>query len=98
MRYTVVLSPEPDGGYSVVCPALPGYVSQGDDLEEALANILEAMELWLQVSREEGEELPGETPEVVSAEIREILSDRAEQGLPLTIETREVDLPEPVVA
>ncbi len=98
MRYTVVLSPESDGAYSVVCPALPGCVSQGDDLDDALANIREAMELWLEVSREEDEEPPIETPEVLSAEIAAILRGRAEQGMPMTIETRVVDLPKPVVA
>lgn len=37
MKFTVILSPEAGGGYSVVCPAVPGCVSQGDSLEEALA-------------------------------------------------------------
>ena len=36
-RYTVVLQREPDGGYHVFCPALPGCHSQGDTLDEALA-------------------------------------------------------------
>jgi len=43
MKFTVILSPEPDGGYSVVCSAIPGCVSQGDGLDEALANIREAI-------------------------------------------------------
>ncbi len=43
----VRLHPEPDGGYSVDVPALPGCFSEGDTLEEALAGIREAAETWL---------------------------------------------------
>ena len=92
MKFTVVLSPEADGGYSVVCPALPGCVSQGDSLDEALENIREAILLCLEVRNEDGQPAPGETPELVAEEIRACLKDRAEEGLPLTIETRVVEV------
>jgi predicted RNase H-like HicB family nuclease len=39
--------PEPTGGYSVVVPALPGCVTEGDDIEDVKANIVEAAEGWL---------------------------------------------------
>ena len=92
-KLTVILEPEEGGGYSVHCPALPGCSSQGDTLEEALANIQEAMLGVLRVRQEEGMLMPRETPEMLTEEIRQILADRAEDGLPLTIETREVELP-----
>jgi len=92
MKFTVVISPEADGGYSVVCPAVPGCVSQGDSLEEALVNIREAILLCLEVRGEDGEAAPIETPELVAEEIKACLKDRAEDGLPLTIETRVVDV------
>jgi predicted RNase H-like HicB family nuclease len=92
MKFTVVLSPEPDGGYSVVCPAVPGCVSEGDSLDEALANIREAILLCLDIRAEQGLPLPTETPDLVAEEIRTCLEDRAEDGLPLTIETREVEV------
>ena len=92
MKLTVVLAPEGDGRYSVICPAVPGCVSQGDSLEEALTNIREAILLCLEVRRADGQPSPTETPEIIALEIRECLEDRAEDGLPLTIETREVDL------
>ena len=92
MKFTVVLSPESDSGYSVVCPAVPGCVSQGDSLDEALANVREAILLCLEVRKEEGQPAPTETPEVVAEEIRACLKDRAEEGLPLTIETRVVEV------
>lgn len=92
MTFTVILEPEADGGYSVICPAIPGCVSQGDSLEEALDNIREAILLCLEVRGEEGLPPPNETPDVVAEEVRACLKDRAEDGLPLTIETREVEV------
>lgn len=50
MKFKVVLSPESVGGYSVSVPALPGCHSQGDTRAEALANIREAADLWLEVT------------------------------------------------
>ncbi len=79
MKFTVVLSPEADGGYSVVCPAVPGCVSQGDSLDEALANIREAILLCLEVWNEQALALPVETRELVAEEIRACLKDRAEE-------------------
>jgi predicted RNase H-like HicB family nuclease len=92
MKFTVILEPEAAGGYSVVCPAIPGCVSQGESLGEALDNIREAILGCLDVRREDGQPPLKETPQVIAAEIEECLRDRAEEGLPLTIETREVDV------
>ncbi len=50
MKLKVMLRPESVGGYSVSVPALPGCHSQGETREEALANIREAAELWLEVA------------------------------------------------
>jgi predicted RNase H-like HicB family nuclease len=58
MRYTVVLERESDGGYVVSVPALPGCVSQGDNRDEALANIREAIELYVEDCREAGDPVP----------------------------------------
>ena len=52
MKLKVVVCPEEVGGYSVSVPALPGCHSQGETLEEAMANIREAAELWLEVASE----------------------------------------------
>ena len=98
MKVTVIIAPEADGGYSVICPALPGCASQGDSLPEALANITEAALLCLETRQDEAMAPPVETPEVVAEEIEACLKDRAEEGLPLTIETREIELPAEVTA
>lgn len=60
MGYTVVLEQEPDGGYVAVVPALPGCVSQGDTREEALANIREAIKLYIEDCIETGDPVPQE--------------------------------------
>ncbi|MBI4066425.1 type II toxin-antitoxin system HicB family antitoxin [Candidatus Gottesmanbacteria bacterium] len=49
-EYTAVFEEETEGGYSVWVPALPGCASQGETVEEALANIQEAIELYLEDS------------------------------------------------
>jgi predicted RNase H-like HicB family nuclease len=60
MKYTVVLQRENDGGYVATVPALPGCVSQGDTREEALKNIEEAMELYLEDVKAADEPIPTE--------------------------------------
>ena len=60
MRYTVLLEPEEDGGFVVSVPALPGCISQGDTREEALANIREAIALYVEDCREAGDPVPKE--------------------------------------
>jgi predicted RNase H-like HicB family nuclease len=47
-NYTVILEKESDGGYHAFCPVLKGCHSQGDTFEETIANITEAMELYLE--------------------------------------------------
>lgn len=59
-RYTVVLERESDGGYHASCPALPGCHSQGDTLDEALVNIREAIELYIESLQAHDEPLPVE--------------------------------------
>lgn len=50
MKLKVLVRSESVGGYSVSVPALPGCHSEGETLEEALENIREAAELWLDVA------------------------------------------------
>ncbi len=58
MKYRVVLEPQEEGGYTVYVPSLPGCVSQGETNEEALANIKEAIEVYLKSLRERRIPLP----------------------------------------
>jgi predicted RNase H-like HicB family nuclease len=71
-RYTVLLYPEPDeDGYAVVVPILPGCVTQGNTVEEALANARTAIEDYPRTSRALGDESPDEPipPAVVTVEL-----------------------------
>lgn len=61
MKWKVALEQEADGGYVVTVPALPGCVSQGDTLDEALANIREAIEGYILVMNEEAKAPPEST-------------------------------------
>lgn len=53
MKIKVVLEPAEEGGYTVYVPALPGCISEGDTFEEAIANIKEAIELYLEPDEDE---------------------------------------------
>jgi len=93
LRYTVIIEPEIGGEYSIHCPGLPGCHSQGKTVEESLSNIKEAMLLVVDVIRDKRKKVPEETAEIVAEELRQILKARAEDGLPLVIETHEIELP-----
>lgn len=56
--YTVVLLPEPEGGFTVRVPALPEIVTYGADEEEALRMAKEAIELSIEHRLSRGEQLP----------------------------------------
>ncbi|MBI2155115.1 MAG: type II toxin-antitoxin system HicB family antitoxin [Candidatus Rokubacteria bacterium] len=60
-RYRVILEPEPEGGYAVWVPALPGCVSQGDTRDEALGNIREAIQCYIESALKHGEGVPDES-------------------------------------
>ena len=61
MEYTVLIHPAEEGGYWTEVPALPGCFSQGETIEEALANTKEAIEAHVAALREEGHEVASES-------------------------------------
>jgi predicted RNase H-like HicB family nuclease len=48
MKLSVVLEPSEEGGYTVYVPSLPGCIGEGENKGEALQNIREAVELYLE--------------------------------------------------
>ena len=71
-RYTVVLTPDADeGGYVVTVPALPGCVTQGETVEEALVMAKDAIGLWIEALEERGQLVPAEpsTPIVTAVQV-----------------------------
>jgi len=69
LRFSVVLHEAEEGGYWVSVPALPGCVSQGETKREALANIREAIKLYIEVLKEDGKPIPSEPESVESIEV-----------------------------
>lgn len=57
-RYTIILKHEGEGGYHAFCPALPGCHSQGETEDEAIANIAEAIDLYLESLQAHNEPVP----------------------------------------
>ncbi len=60
MRLTIVLEPQEEGGFTAYVPSLHGCISQGDTKEEAIKNIKEAIELYLEPDTNELIEFRGE--------------------------------------
>jgi predicted RNase H-like HicB family nuclease len=61
----VVIYPDEPYGYYVEVPSLPGCVSQGETIEEAIENIKDAINLWIEDMIADGEEVPEDLPEPV---------------------------------
>lgn len=60
MKYTVIIEQGRESGYVVYVPALKGCVSQGETKEDALKNIREAMEAYVEALLEDGLPVPTE--------------------------------------
>ena len=69
LKYTVIFEPAEEGGYVVTVPALPGCVTQGENFEEAVEMVKDAIQGYLAVLEEEGEEIPRESEEVVVTKV-----------------------------
>jgi predicted RNase H-like HicB family nuclease len=48
LRYKILISPETDGTYTVIVPSLPGCLTFGDIIEEALEMAKEAIEVYIE--------------------------------------------------
>lgn len=66
--FSVVLEPQQDGGFTVIVPALPEVVTEGDSEAEALANAEEAIRAVLAYRRDHGLVIPSDA----SSEIRRV--------------------------
>ena len=58
IRYTVIYEPQPEGGYVVSVPALPGCVSQGETLREARRMAADAIQAYCESLLKDGRRLP----------------------------------------
>ena len=66
MRYTALLDPDPNGaGYTVTVPALPGCITEGPTIDEALVNAREAIACHVEGLLASGDDVPHETPTLI---------------------------------
>ena len=83
----MILSPDPDvGGFTAICPAMPGAITEGGTRQEALDAMRGVMDAWLDIAREYGEAPLVESPRVIAAEVASVLEDRDELGWDNSIE------------
>lgn len=59
--YRILLNPEPEGGYTVIVPSLPGCVTYGETIDEAISMAEEAIELYIESLKAHGESIPDES-------------------------------------
>jgi antitoxin HicB len=58
--YGVFLNKEPEGGYTAIVPMLPGCLTYGENIDEAVENVKEAIELYIESLRANNEPIPTE--------------------------------------
>jgi len=58
--YKILLHKEPEGGFTVSVPSLPGCVTYGEDIDEAMAMAKEAVELYIEELQSRGENIPAD--------------------------------------
>jgi predicted RNase H-like HicB family nuclease len=68
-NYTIILEKEDDGGYHVFCPALPGCRTQGDNYNETMANIRDAIKLYIESLKAHHEPIPEEAITIRSLKV-----------------------------
>lgn len=61
LTYRILLNQEPEGGYTVSVPALPGCITYGDDIDQALEMAKEAIEGYIELLKEQGEPIPDDS-------------------------------------
>lgn len=69
LTYTVIFEPAEEGGYIASVPALPGCYTQGETFEEAVAMVKDAIQGYLEVLKEEKQEVPQEKENLVVTKV-----------------------------
>jgi antitoxin HicB len=73
-KISLVLSPQPEGGYTVTSPSLPELITEGDTVQEALYNAQDALAAVIETYQDLGRQLPADT-QIINL------------GMPLSFET-----------
>lgn len=69
MRHVILIPDHESGGYTVEVPSLPGCISEGDTVEEALVNIKDAIAVFEEALIELGREIPQESAPILIAAV-----------------------------
>ncbi|KKW17525.1 MAG: Toxin-antitoxin system, antitoxin component, HicB family [Candidatus Magasanikbacteria bacterium GW2011_GWA2_50_22] len=69
LTYTVIFEKASEGGYIAYVPSMPGCLSQGETFEEAKTNIKDAIGGYIEVLKEDGDEIPVEHEEHIAATV-----------------------------
>lgn len=76
LRYTIIFQPEPEGGFTVTVPALPGCVTYGKDLKEAKKMAVDAIGAYFASLKKHREPIPSEAePLITSVRVRKPAGD-----------------------
>jgi len=57
-KLPLIFEEQPEGGYTVTCPLLPGLITEGDTIQEGLANVQDALAAYIELHRDLGRPLP----------------------------------------
>jgi antitoxin HicB len=79
LTYNLIIHPEPEGGYTVVVPALPGCITFGKNLAEAKATALDAINGYITSLQKHNEPIPTDTNSFIAS----IQLDRQQSANPL---------------
>ncbi len=69
LKYDVIFEEQPDEGYTVTVPSLPGCISEGDTFEQARENIADAIKLYLEDLNADGEEIPARNSNIFVGQV-----------------------------
>ncbi|MDI6815624.1 MAG: type II toxin-antitoxin system HicB family antitoxin [Actinomycetota bacterium] len=61
LSYRIFIRPEPEGGYTVIVPSLPGCITYGETIEEAKELALDAIKAYLESLKKHGEDIPDDS-------------------------------------
>ncbi|MBO1352106.1 MAG: type II toxin-antitoxin system HicB family antitoxin [Hormoscilla sp. GUM202] len=57
-KLPLILSPQPEGGYTITCPLLPNLVTEADSIDEVLPNVADALAALIEIYEDLGKPLP----------------------------------------
>lgn len=67
LKYNVIFAPEPEGGFTVTVPSLPGCVTYGKNIDEASKMAKEAIQLYLESLKKHNEEIPSDEKSLIGS-------------------------------